>query len=162
MTTLPLQLPESLRRKVETFASEEGLSVDEFVTAALVEKLSTLTGDYLENRARRGSRAKYDAALARVPSTEPLPPDRFPGEQLSGHSPGLPEIKAIGYDPEERKVEVEFENGAVCQYFEVPAEVYRRLSRSESPAEFVEEHVRPGPYPFRLAVARSGGNGSGT
>jgi hypothetical protein len=84
MNTLPLQLPESLRRKVETFAAEEGISVDQFITSAVAEKLSTLMGvEYLEARARRGSRAKYEAALAAVPSVEPPDYDRVTHDEQS-------------------------------------------------------------------------------
>jgi hypothetical protein len=45
------------------------------------EKLDALlTEAYLEARARRGSRAKYEAALARVPDAEPEPFDRKPDD----------------------------------------------------------------------------------
>jgi hypothetical protein len=33
---------------------------------------------YLEERAERGSRAKYEAALAQVPDIEPEPYDKLP------------------------------------------------------------------------------------
>lgn len=155
MTTLPLHLPESLRRKVETFALEEGVSVDEFIATALAEKLSTLTGDYLENRARRASRAKYEAALARVPGTEPLPPDRYPEQESPSRSPGVPAVESLGYDASVRKLEIRFRNGTTCQYYEVPEDVYRLLASSPSPARFIDEQVRTGPYPFRLGIARS-------
>jgi hypothetical protein len=35
-----------------------------------------MTEDYLKERARRGSRAKYEAALAQVPDVEPDEYDR--------------------------------------------------------------------------------------
>lgn len=37
-----------------------------------------MTETYLEERARRGSRAKYEAALAQVPDVEPEVYDRLP------------------------------------------------------------------------------------
>jgi hypothetical protein len=153
MTTKPVHLPESLQRKVETFASEEGISVDEFIASAVEEKLSTATEHYLENRARRGSRAKYDAALAQVRSAPPLPPDRFPDD-----TSGMPDVRAVGYDRAERRLDVEFESGVVCQYFEVPEEIYRTVAESTAPAELIDMHVRTGPYPVRLMVGRSGVN----
>jgi hypothetical protein len=42
----------------------------------IAEKLSALaTEDYLSQRAKRGSRAKFEAALAKVPDVEPDPID---------------------------------------------------------------------------------------
>ncbi len=36
-----------------------------------------MTLDYLEKRGRRGSRQKFEAVLAKVPSAEPEPADRL-------------------------------------------------------------------------------------
>jgi hypothetical protein len=44
----------------------------------IAEKLSALTmDDYLSEREKRGSRAKFEAALAKVPDVEPDPVDRL-------------------------------------------------------------------------------------
>jgi hypothetical protein len=52
--------------------------VDQFVATAVAEKLSALaTVDYLAERAKRGSRDKFDAVLAKVPDREPEPHDRL-------------------------------------------------------------------------------------
>jgi hypothetical protein len=150
MTTTPVHLPESLRRKVETFASEEGMSVDEFIASAVEEKLSAVTEHYLETRARRASRAKYDAVLAQVRGAAPLPPDRFPDD-----TSGVPPVRGVRYDPAERRLDIEFESGVVCQYFDVPEEIYQGLADSTAPAEYVDVHVRTGPYPFRLTVGKA-------
>ena len=49
-----------------------------FIATAVAEKLSALmTESYLQQRARQGSRAHYDAALARVPHAEPAEYDRI-------------------------------------------------------------------------------------
>ena len=46
---------------------------------AVVEKMAgPLTEAYLEERAERGSRTKYEAVLAQVPDVEPDPSDRRP------------------------------------------------------------------------------------
>ena len=47
-----LRLPESLHKQVKALAEQEGVSVNQFVTTALAEKLSALmTKDYLAARA---------------------------------------------------------------------------------------------------------------
>lgn len=78
MSTLSLRLPESLHKKVKELAQQEGVSINQFVTVAVAEKLSALmTEDYLQERARRGSRSRYEAALAQVPDVEPEERDRI-------------------------------------------------------------------------------------
>ncbi len=78
MSTLSLRLPESLHRGVRELARREGISINQFVSTAVAEKLSALlTADYLEERAKRGSRVKYEAALLQVPNMEPEPFDRL-------------------------------------------------------------------------------------
>lgn len=77
MSTLSLRLPESLHKGVRELASREGISINQFIATAVAEKMAALmTEDYLGERARRGSRAKYEAALAQVPDVEPEEYDR--------------------------------------------------------------------------------------
>ena len=72
MSTLRLKLPESLHEGVRELARREGISINQFITLAVAEKLSALmTEEYLQERAQRGSRAKYEAALAQVPDVTP-------------------------------------------------------------------------------------------
>lgn len=79
MSALSLRLPDSLHRQVRNMAEREGVSINQFITLAVVEKTAALmTLDYLEERAKRGSRERYEAALAQVPDVEPSDPrDRF-------------------------------------------------------------------------------------
>jgi len=78
MSTLSLRLPESLHKKVKELAREEGISINQFIATAVAEKMSALlTEEYLEARARRGSRERYDAALAQVADVEPDEWDRL-------------------------------------------------------------------------------------
>ena len=72
MSALSLRLPNSLHERARELARREGVSINQLVSSALAEKMSALlTGEYLEARARRGSRARYLAALAHVPAVEP-------------------------------------------------------------------------------------------
>jgi hypothetical protein len=78
MSTMSLTLPPSLQTQVEALAQKEGISVTEFITLAVAEKLATLaTADYLAERAKRGSRDKLLAVLAKAPDVEPEEYDKL-------------------------------------------------------------------------------------
>jgi hypothetical protein len=75
---MSLTLPQSLQEQVEALAQKEGISVPEFITLAVAEKLATLTTvDYLAERAKRGSRDKLLAVLAKAPDVEPEEYDKL-------------------------------------------------------------------------------------
>jgi hypothetical protein len=77
MSVLSLRLPDSLHKQVKELAARDGISINQFVATAVAEKMSALmTEDYLQKRALRGSRTKYDAALEQVPDVEPDEHDR--------------------------------------------------------------------------------------
>jgi post-segregation antitoxin (ccd killing protein) len=77
MSALSIRLPESLHKNAKAYAAQEGISINQLISTALAEKLSALaTQDYLEQRAARGSRDKFEAALALVPDAAPDPLDR--------------------------------------------------------------------------------------
>lgn len=72
MRTLNLQIPDSLHKTVDDIVQQEGMSLDQFVILAMAEKAAAIaTETYLEERARRGDRAKFLAAMAKVPDVEP-------------------------------------------------------------------------------------------
>jgi hypothetical protein len=76
MSTISLRLPSSLHDKVRELAKQENVSINQFITLALAEKISALvTEDYLAERASRGSRDKFEQAMARVADAAPLPQD---------------------------------------------------------------------------------------
>lgn len=69
MSTLSLRLPNSLHDRVRKLAEAEGVSINQFISTAVAEKLSALmTSDYLEGRAARGSKESFDAALGKIPN----------------------------------------------------------------------------------------------
>lgn len=79
MGALNLRLPESLHRKLSEVAEREGISINQLINSAVAEKMSALmTEEYLEARAKRGSRKRFDAVLAKVPDVEPEESDRLP------------------------------------------------------------------------------------
>jgi predicted transcriptional regulator len=76
MSTISVRLPNSLHDKVRELAQQENISINQFITVALAEKISALiTEDYLQARAARGSRRKFEEAMAKVADVEPLPQD---------------------------------------------------------------------------------------
>ena len=78
MSTLNVNLPNSLHRKLEELSEEEGIAEEQFIATAVAEKMSALLAEeYLEQRAERGSREKYERALSQVPDVEPDERDRI-------------------------------------------------------------------------------------
>lgn len=78
MSTLSLRLPSSLHRGVKELAKREGVSINQIIATAVAEKLSALmTEDYLEERAARGSRERFEAVLRKVPDVDPEERDRL-------------------------------------------------------------------------------------
>ena len=78
MGTLSVRLPESLHGQLKSLSQREGVSINQLIATAVAEKMSALlTEEYLEERARRGSREKFEAVLRKVPSSEPDPWDRW-------------------------------------------------------------------------------------
>ncbi len=78
MSTISLRLPDSLHKQVRKLAEKESVSINQLVTVALAEKISALlTEEYLETRAKRGSRKKFARAMAKVPKVEPEEYDRL-------------------------------------------------------------------------------------
>lgn len=79
MSTLSLRLPDSLHVKVKELAERDDISINQFIATAVAEKMAALlTLDYLAERAKRGSRAAFERALAKVPDRAPLPGDELP------------------------------------------------------------------------------------
>ena len=67
-----VRLPESLHEALREMAERDGTSINQLIVTAVAEKLSALrTEEYLEERAKRGNRDRFFAALAKVPDVEP-------------------------------------------------------------------------------------------
>jgi len=80
MSAVSLRIPDSIHKRIREMAQVEGVSINQLITSALVEKLSSLRAEeYLAKRADRGSRAKFEAVLAKV---RDRPPDK--GDELLG------------------------------------------------------------------------------
>ena len=72
MATISLTIPDSLHATVRDIVEREGMSLEQFIMLAMAEKASAIaTETYLEARAKRGSREKFLAAMAKVADVEP-------------------------------------------------------------------------------------------
>ena len=79
MSVLSLRLPTSLHEQLRTLAEQEGISINQFITLAVAEKVASIdTKNYLQQRAMRGSREKLLAVLAKAPDVEPEEADKLP------------------------------------------------------------------------------------
>lgn len=88
MSALSLRLPNSLHARARELAAREGISLNQFVSTAVAEKLAALlTEEYLVARARRGSRPAYLKALGKVPDAPPAV-----GDELEGRA-GTPTVR---------------------------------------------------------------------
>lgn len=64
MSTLSLRLPESLHKELKNVAQREGISINQFISTAVAEKMSALmTEDYLAKRAKRGDKKSFKRIL---------------------------------------------------------------------------------------------------
>jgi hypothetical protein len=78
MSTVTVQLPESLKKTIEDLAAREGYSVSQFIASAAGEKLAAvMTMDYLRREAAAGRREDFEKYLAASPDVPPLPGDEL-------------------------------------------------------------------------------------
>ena len=88
MSALSVRLPESLHRKLAEVAEREGISINQLINSAVAEKMSALmTEEYLEARAKRGTRRKFASVLAKVADIEPDANDRLSAPSVRRRRP---------------------------------------------------------------------------
>ena len=78
MSTLTIQMPDSLARELRELAAKEGVTVDQLLSSAAAEKLSALmTVEHLRQRALRAKREDFVAFLAASPDVPPVAGDEL-------------------------------------------------------------------------------------
>jgi len=78
MSALSLRLPDSIHRHIKEIAKKEGVSINQFISSAVSEKISALlTEDYLKSRALKANKKDFKSILDRVPAREPLQGDEL-------------------------------------------------------------------------------------
>ena len=96
MSTLSLRLPDSLHRNLKRAADQDGISINQFISLAVAEKLSALqTYDIIAERAKGASSESFLEAMALVPKDEVIEGDELPNtngkqdvEPNAGEAPG--------------------------------------------------------------------------
>jgi len=78
MSTLSLRLPDSLHKEIKSLARKEGISINQFISSAVAEKMSALlTESYLRERSKKGDKKSFLRAMSKVPDTEPSDEDKL-------------------------------------------------------------------------------------
>lgn len=78
MSALSLRLPDSVHRHIRAIAQREGVSINQFISSAVSEKISAImTEEYLEQRAKRADRKEFSKVLDQVPDRPPLAGDEL-------------------------------------------------------------------------------------
>lgn len=58
-------------------------------------------------------------------------------------------LRAVGYDPDTRRLQVEFHNGSVYEYYSVPASIHTGLMSAASHGSYFDAYIKKGPYQYR-------------
>jgi hypothetical protein len=87
--TYPLKLPGSIKAAAARLAREDGVSLNQWITAAVAQKIGAVetATEFFRRRAGEASPADLKAFLANVPDVPPTPGDEIADE---------PRVKARG------------------------------------------------------------------
>ncbi len=73
MGALSLRLPESIHRHIREIAKKEGVSINQFISSAVTEKVTAvMTEAYVLARAERADFAAVDEILDKAQSRKPV------------------------------------------------------------------------------------------
>lgn len=79
--TYPLRLPASIKREAERLAAADGASFNQFVAAAVAEKIGAMrTAAYFTDRRSAADWAAFDQLMGRPGGQSPAPADELPPE----------------------------------------------------------------------------------
>jgi hypothetical protein len=79
ISNFALRIPPSLMEDVKTLASQDAVSVNQFLVQAAAEKVAALKArGYLAARAARTTSGDLGRVLAKAGTTEPIPGDELP------------------------------------------------------------------------------------
>ena len=66
LSTYPLRLPRSIRAGIERLSKQDGISINQFVSIAVAEKLAIMQAEtYFAERIARADLAAFDQLLSR-------------------------------------------------------------------------------------------------
>ena len=80
-SSYPLKLPQSIKEAAQRLAKADGVSLNQFIAAAVAEKVGTLNtvDEFLKERAGDSVPSDMSPILDKVPDAEPVE-----GDELSG------------------------------------------------------------------------------
>ena len=85
----PVHLPTTVRAEAERLANAEGIDLDQFIAAAVAEKVAALrTAAYFAERRARVDWAAFDRFMARTGGEPPRSGDEVPPEILKASRSG--------------------------------------------------------------------------
>ena len=58
-------------------------------------------------------------------------------------------VLSVGYDTTTSTMEVEFKNGDIYQYYEVPARIYQNLINAKSVGKYLDQNVKKRGYRYK-------------
>ena len=77
-STYPLRLPRSVKAEVERRAKADGISINQFVATAVVEKLAAMnTAEFFIERRERADFRAFDRRMRRKGGEPPRPDDEI-------------------------------------------------------------------------------------
>jgi len=82
------------------------------------------------------------AAVVAVASAEPLPTPRHIVSHIPREAVQSSAIAKVGYSKRRHILEIEFVNGAIYRYFDIPFSVHHELMSAESKARFYDSNIR--------------------
>ena len=78
LSTYPLRLPRSIRASLDRVSKRDGVSINQFVSIAVAEKLAMMEAQtYFVERQARADVAAFDAVMARTGGEPPREGDRI-------------------------------------------------------------------------------------
>ena len=83
LSTYPLRLPRSIRAGVERMSKQDGISINQFVSIAVAEKLAMIQAEtFFAERSARADLAAFDKLMRRKGGDPPQVGDEMPGSNL--------------------------------------------------------------------------------
>lgn len=78
--TYPLKLPTSIKSAAARLAKEDGVSLNQWITAAVAQKVGAVetAAEFFQRRAENAKPGDLHTILARIPNNPPDPGDELP------------------------------------------------------------------------------------
>ncbi len=51
-------------------------------------------------------------------------------------------IESIGYEPDNQTLEIEFLNGSLYQYFDIPQHIYEEMMSADSQGKYLAQNIK--------------------